>query len=879
MHLILTHEQADFDALASLYGAYLLDESALPVLPRRMNRNVRAFVTLYGAEFPFVEARDLPPRRRVTWVTLVDTQSLVTVKGMGKKTRVRVVDHHPRRADLSETWQVTIEEVGATTTLLVEAFQERNGHLSPIQATLLLLGIYEDTGSLTYASTTPRDVRAAAYLLDCGANLKIAAGFLNPPLSPEQRQVYDRLVSRARTHDIHGHRVVVACSDATGMDEEISSLAHKLRDLFDPDALFVLVATDEGVRLVARSTSDDIDVAAIAAHFGGGGHDRAAAALIREETAGDESARAGDLLERTCRALLDLLPRFVRPPVTVAQIMSHDPQVLAPDTPVEEAARRMQRYGYEGFPVVRDGRVVGLLTRRAVDRALAHKLNLTAASLMEAGQVTVCPEDSIQTLQARMTESGWGQIPVVEPKSGRVIGIVTRTDLLKTLAPHNHRPDRRNLAGRLKEALPPDRFALMRAVAEEGERRKMAVYVVGGFVRDLLLGRPSLDFDIVVEGDAIALARALARKYGGRVTTHRRFGTAKWFLPASPSALPFPHPNDLPFLDLITARTEFYERPTALPTVERGSIKLDLHRRDFTINTLAIRLDGRRFGELYDYWGGLNDLERGLVRVLHSLSFIDDPTRMLRAVRYEQRYGFRIEARTLQLMDEARPLLARLSGDRVRHELDLILDEPRAPDMLARLSELDLLRHIHPDLPWDDALRARLQKGLDASPPDDFGSLPDLSGVPRRRALGYLLWLSALPPARLRDVTRRLRFAAPLRKALVAAARLRADLPDLVGSPPSAWVSRLDEVHPLAVYALYLCASVNEEKKALHAYLARWRFVAPRTDGHVLRERGLPPGPVYRRILNRLRQAYLDGEITNEEEEKALLEQLIREHG
>ncbi|RME88939.1 MAG: CBS domain-containing protein [Anaerolineae bacterium] len=875
MHLILTHEQADFDALASLYGAYLLDERARPILPRRMNRNVRAFVTLYGAEFPFVEPDDLP-RERVTWVTLVDTQSLVTVKGMGKRTRVRVLDHHPRRADLPEEWQVTCEEVGATTTLLVEAWQERNGHLSTVQATLLLLGIYEDTGSLTYASTTPRDVRAAAYLLECGASLKIAANFLNPPLSPAQRRVYDRLVAHARTYDVHGHRVVVTCGDATGMDEEISSLAHKLRDHFDPDALFVLVATDEGVRLVARSTSDEIDVAAVAAHFGGGGHDRAAAALIRppDEEENREKGALQAFLSEQCRRLVDVLPRFVRPSITVAQIMSHDPQVLSPETPAEEAAKRMQRYGYEGFPVVRDGRVIGLLTRRAVDRALAHKLNLTAASLMEAGEVTVRPQDSLQTLQARMTESGWGQIPVVDPQSGHVIGIVTRTDLLKTLAPPDHRPGYRDLAERLEEALPPSHFALIRAVAEEGERQQMAVYVVGGFVRDLLLERPGLDFDIVVEGDAIALARALARRYGGRVTTHRRFGTAKWFLPRSPFGL---RPDDLQTLDLISARTEFYERPSALPTVERGSIKLDLHRRDFTINTLAIRLDGRHFGKLYDYWGGLSDLERGLVRVLHSLSFIDDPTRMLRAVRYEQRYDFRIEERTLQLMDGARPLLARLSGDRVRHELDLILDEPRAPQMLARLAELDLLKAIHPDLPWDESLRALLQKGLDASPPDEFGSLPDLSGVPRRRALGYLLWLSGLAPERLREVGRRLRFVAPLLKALIAAATARAAFPTLAGAPPSAWTARLDEVPPLAVYALWLAATDEAARTALHQYLSRWRFVSPRTDGHVLRARGLPPGPIYRRILSRLRRAWLDGEVHTEEEEQALLEQLLRD--
>ena len=168
--------------------------------------------------------------------------------------------------------------------------------------------------------------------------------------------------------------------------------------------------------------------------------------------------------------------------------------------------------------------------------------------------------------------------------------------------------------------------------------------------------------------------------------------------------------RDLPEnLDLISARTEFYDHPTALPTVERSSIKLDLHRRDFTINTMALRLDGQHYGDLHDYWGGLDDLHNHLVRVLHSLSFVDDPTRLLRAVRFEQRFHFQIEARTRELMEQARPLLKQVTGSRLRHELDLILDEPQAVDMLARLSQLGLLSAIHPDLGWSVELAKPLE--------------------------------------------------------------------------------------------------------------------------------------------------------------------------
>ncbi len=529
MDVILTHEQADFDALGAALGAYLMNEKAHPVTPRRMNRNVRSFLTLYGAELPFVDARDLP-NEPIQNVTLVDTQSLITLKGMSQRTAVQVVDHHTLRPDLPENWNVSIDRTGACTTLFVEGLREHNGVLDPVHATLLLLGIYEDTGSLSYTSTTPRDVRAAAFLLEQSASLQILSRYLNPPLSDEQRQVYDRMLSTADRHMINGQNILVARAHAEDLVDEISTIAHKLRDLLDPDALFLLVHTGEGIRLVARSVTNNVDVSRVAEHFGGGGHGRAAAALIRTTESTNEQGETVRLpsLEEVHTDLLRILPDHVHPSLTVRQVMSPRPLVLTPETSAERAAQLMQRYGYEGYPVVQDGQVKGLLTRRAVDRALSHRLNLPASSLMESGEVTVSPQDAIEHLRRVMSDSGWGQIPVVDPETGKIIGIVTRTDLLKNMTDAAPMQGHQNLGARLEMALPPARLALIKAVAAKSHEQHMAVYVVGGFVRDLLLNRPSPDFDVVVEGDAIALANALVECYGGRLVAHSRFGTAKW---------------------------------------------------------------------------------------------------------------------------------------------------------------------------------------------------------------------------------------------------------------------------------------------------------------------------------------------------------------
>ena len=880
MKIILTHEQTDFDALASLLGAYLLDETAVPILPRRINRNVRAFITIYGAELPFIDPRDLHGQA-IESVCLVDTQSLTSIKGMGPQTRVHVVDHHTPRRDLPADWEVSLSETGANATIFVEAIQERDIHLNTVQATLLLLGIYEDTGSLTYTRTTERDVLAVACLLGQGASLSIAVDYLNHPLSLEQQAIYEQLRAAIESHSIHGHTIIVAPGEAREIDEELSTIAHKLRDLLDPDAIILLISVRGGVQFIARSTSDNIDVSRLAARFGGGGHPRASAALIK----------SGEL-ESVHDELIRILPEYVRPAVTVAEIMSRDPHLLAPDTPVHDVARRMQRYGYEGYPVVKNGVIVGLLTRRAVDRAISHKLNLTAASLMEAGEVSIAPDDSIEQLQNVMTNTGWGQIPVVESKSGKIIGIVTRTDLLTILAPKTAPPGKRNLAGKLETALPPARLTLLADIAEIAQQQRTALYIVGGFVRDLLLGYPSLDFDLVVEGDAIALARAVCRKFGGRVTVHRRFGTAKWFLEPTGDgrqrtdgesavgrrwlALHAPRSTLPETLDFITARTEFYTHPTALPTVERGSIKLDLHRRDFTINTLALRLDSHHHGELHDYWGGFDDLRQGLVRILHSISFVDDPTRMLRAVRYEQRYGFRIGKRTLELLLAARPLIDRISGDRIRHELDNIINEENAAQMLTRLHELGLLEAIHPDLSWDDWLQSQISdlKTLDPDPAWNLG--PDWKGIPLKRALVYTLWLIRLPQTQARGVIKRLKLPRALKNPIRAACRLWSDLPDMAEAKPSEITARLEKTPALAIYTVYRATSDQHIRATLQDYVTLWKDMSPHTTGHELQARGLPPGPQFKQILTTLRNAWLDGEIEEAAQESELLDRLIR---
>ena len=297
--IILTHEHADFDALASLLAAAKLYPQAMPVLPRQLNRNLEAFLAVYRDVLPFVRLEDLP-RRRVDHVILVDTQTVQPVRGMGAHATGLIIDHHPLMRDLLPGWSFSGEEVGATTTLLVEQLAERGISLNATEATLLLLGIYEDTGGLSYETTTPRDVRATAWLMERGANLLLVRSFLHHPLTDEQRALYQQLADNSHPYQFSGHAVIIATATVSETVEEISTLAHKLHDLYEPDAIFMLVQMGDYIQLVARSISDAIDVGKIAAALGGGGHSRAAGRADPRKHAGQRARNPGVSAAEPC---------------------------------------------------------------------------------------------------------------------------------------------------------------------------------------------------------------------------------------------------------------------------------------------------------------------------------------------------------------------------------------------------------------------------------------------------------------------------------------------------------------------------------------------------------------------------------------------------
>ncbi|MBZ0302260.1 MAG: CBS domain-containing protein [Anaerolineae bacterium] len=868
MKLILTHPNSDFDAVAASLAAYKLNPESVPVLPDRLNRNVYHFLTLFGNGLPFVSQQEFHASRDVTDLILVDTQRLPGISGLKKHLPVEIIDHHHpfTRDDLKPYETLWSEQVGATTTLLVEQIQRQNIPLTTLEATLMALGIYEDTGSLSYGTTTARDIRAAAWLLEQKAALDTVRRFLAPPLNEEQQELFETLMSNAESRVIQGHTITIATARVDEHIPEISSVVHRLRDVLDPAALFVLVQMPNNLLLVGRSSGSGLDVGEIARLYGGGGHDRASAATLYNQSIAE--------------VLASLWPHIrtrVRPVTRVADLMSFGAQTVEASQKVGEVAQQLRRIGHEGYPVLDQGRVVGLLTRRELDRALEHQLgDLALRDIMTAGEITLVPDDSVLVLEQRMVESGWGQIPVLNDNN-QLLGIVTRTDLIKHWA--STHPTRLAVhpavsTDRIRDVLGESVAQLIEAIATEADAIKLSMYVVGGAVRDLMLNRANLDLDFVVESSAIQLAARLQSHYGGEIYSYKPFGTAKWLIDSSAAEVLGVRVEDLPdHVDFATARNEFYEHPTALPTVYQSSIKLDLQRRDFTINTLAIQLSPEAAsGQVLDFYGGLADLQAGLIRVLHSLSFVDDPTRILRAMRFECRLDFQIEPRTAELITSALPMLRRITGERIRNELDLLLCEAQPGRALLRMQAQGILEAIHPAFQVPPDIAARLEVGQRQAPPWPHET-------PDRAALYWHILVTTIAYSELGDFCERLMFGRRVTVSLLDAAGLVQQINGLgeADMRPSQVVEYLDGITELALLTAWMLTDNPVIRDRIGRYQTTWRWVQPTTTGHDLRALGLPSGPCYSVILKKLRVARLDDKIRTDADETRLLHTLVDE--
>lgn len=877
MDVITPHINADFDCLGAMIAASRLYPGALLTMPGSQEKGVRDFSAQHPDFLPLLtRAKDIE-LEKITRLIIVDCQHASRIgrfsEILGKPgLEIHIYDHHPITADSIPPTGGVIRSCGAVSSIMADILQNSNITLTPEEATLVMLGIYEDTGRLLFPTTTRDDYLAAAWLLGQGARLNVVADFVSQELTSQQVVLLNALLKSLKTTNINGINVSIAYASCPTYIADIAGLAHLMRDMENLDALFLVVAMETRVYLVARSRVSEVNAGAILRNFNGGGHASAASACVHDQP-----------LTQVLRKLEELLRVAISPRAAARDIMSSPVKTIPLGITIAEARELLTRYNCNAMPVMQDERMVGIISRKIVEKAIYHELGGSAVSdFMHTEFLRAEPDTQLTQIQAYMVEGNRRFVPVLEGE--HLIGAVTRTDLLRHMyggrrgqpealydvgALHTS-PKNRSIAGLITKRLPPEAIRLLHDLGSTADELGLSVYAVGGFVRDLLLGMENLDMDVTVEGDGIFFAERFAETHDCRVRSHPAFSTAVIIRP------------DGSKVDVASTRLEYYESPGVLPTIERSSLRHDLYRRDFTINTLAFCINSDRFGLLTDYFGGQQDIQEHIVRVLHNLSLVEDPTRVFRAIRFEQRLGFRIAPHTENLIRNAvrMNVLDKVGGSRLLNELVLILREREPVRAIIRMGSLGLLPSIHPALKLIGETERVLQEATqvlawyrllymkeqceqwqvyflalcDRLKQDEFTGICSRLSVPgrvvsrvfglRRRALGVLEALQ-----------RKLKHGAHIRNS-----EIHACFRDL----------------PLELL-LYLAARARHEefRRFVSLYITHLQQVRCALNGTALQQMGIEPGPHLGRIMEKLLSARLDGEIATREEEHDLAISLI----
>jgi len=661
----------------------------------------------------------------------------------------------------------------------------------------------------------------------------------------------------------------MAKAEVKNYTEGLALLTHKLIEIENSDVFFTIVRMTDRIYIVGRSRTSSVDVDEVLKELGGGGHFQAASAVVKDLS-----------LDELEKKLIRILEKKIKLGIVAKDIMSSPVKTVNTSTSIEETKKILLRYGHNGIPVVEEGKLEGIITMQEVNKAKQHGLGKELVSKYMSDQVVRVKLDTPLTeIQELMIDYDIGRIVVVNQED-KLVGIITRTDLIRNLYGENHIPKRSfstyvKTSGKMErkkqieliEKIFSERVRnVLDKIGKIGDRLNFPVFMVGGFVRDLFLGIKNYDLDIVVEGEGIKFARELGKDLGGRVRSHEKFGTAIVIL------------ADGFKIDVATARREFYEYPAAFPKVELSSIKKDLYRRDFTINAMAIQLNQKHFGKLIDFFGGQRDLRKGIVRVLYNLSFVEDPARIIRAIRFEQRYNFKMDRTTENFLKKAidDKLLSRLRKKRITEELILILKEESPIKSLKRIEKLKALRYILPEVELNEETVKRLNKVKDNY---SFWKCNMLDEKIQLWVIYFCCLTKNIEKKQLQRIFKRLIFK---QKYLENINYIYLNLDQIIK-----FISQKDEISPSNIYiklkglsneVLFLAIMESDGdivKERIINYLKKYKKESLCISGKELKELQIEPGPIYSQILNKLLCAQLDGEVENKKDEIRFVKNIL----
>lgn len=857
MKVIITHTNADFDALAGMVACNKLYDDSVLLFPGSIERNLREYIEENKKKLPEIVSLKSFNFNDVEEVILVDVgskQRLGTISNLIEGKKVSLFDHHPGKSDIKADYSVD-EESGAVTSIMTEILEKKKIAVTPFEATTFLLGIYEDTGFLTFPTVRSRDYDAAKRCLAWGADITEISKWLHRRITESQLKVLTKLVENLEFVVVGGIKIHITTFISSEFYPDLSLLVHELLNTEDMKALFLVAYLESRVHIIGRSRTHLVDVGKVLEKFGGGGHPSAASATIKSST-----------VDETKRKLIDYLLLESSAGFKVKDFCQKDFAKGFPEMTIETAQTEMNKYRINSLPIFIGDKVIGVVTRQEVDKTIQLKMGKEPVSTLIATAPPIFhPEDSIEKVQKEMLEKSY-RLVLVGKSESEIIGIISRMSLFKKLyekqvnvvsKTFGGAPSREEMARILESYFGKEELKNLKWLGEVSKSLLMNCYLVGGVVRDILLHNKIKDLDFVVEGDAEKLAEKIAEEKGGRVRTHATFGTAIWLK------------KDGSRWDFATARSEYYESPAALPIVEEAGLSRDLSRRDFTINSMAISINPESFGEIIDPFGGIKDLRQCRIKVLHGISIIDDPTRAFRAVRFAAKLNFTISPETIQLILNAlkQGVFKHLSPKRVLAEMTEILKSTSVIESLKMLEELQLLKLFWRSLKLTPKLMERLYKAQKVC---DFYEV----NFPKEqfdRATFFLLNLTdKLSTGELKEFVKYYPFSRKTKELLnsyrESTWNLKKKLSTSKGRKSEIYAILESLPITLLLYYLSKCEK-DEEENLIRNFILKERFVKLEIGGEDLKKSGFNPGKHFAIALAETKAAKIDGMLKNRDDE------------
>ena len=863
LKLITTHINPDFDAFASAVGIQKLYPDHRIVLEGDFSSSLNRFIDSQRLLFPFYRTKEIE-FKRISSLVVVDTSDLGRLSSritdhITDQTEITFFDHHEYK-NLSPVGKHYSKTFGACISLICSILKEKKAALSTRDATLYATALYKETGMFSFATTTPEDLKIGAWLLEMGASLPEISAYAGLELEKTQMELYDALLSNVKTERVDGLEIAIASTMVNELPAGLSAVIDRLWRLLGYDNLITLVQVGRRVYFSARSRNRQIRLERLFE-----------TSEIRQHPLVTFGYIEGRNIENVYKDVIDHLTENITEFMQVRDIMTKPVRTVLSEMPISEASKIMKNTGHSGLPVVSGSKLVGIVTKRDVEKAERHSISDQAIStIMSTNLITIKSSDSVSDAITKMMDYDVGRLLVLE--NGILEGILTRTDLmrsrygLKVTGPAEVRSDdslsQVKVAKLLQERLGARIATMLRFLGNVGSELSMAVYVVGGFVRDLLLGIPNYDIDVVVEGNANVFARAFQRYFKAKVIDHKEFMASSIFL------------NDGTRIDVATARTEYYDEPAMLPNVEMSTIKKDLYRRDFSINAMAIKINQEDFGLLLDFFGCRRDLARGIIRALHNLSFVEDPTRILRAVRFETRYGFKIEDQTVTHLQRyaAEGYIERVTGQRIRDELEKILKEPQMVGAVERLVQLGILEHVFPVHTFDAETRSMLRNFSERSL-----RIRELISPINNLYVVSMILLRDSDKKSVKKAIERYGFPKRFSDRLYHAAGVLRELKQKKPQRLSQFYLIVGSLNPEEL--AFIDSGLEDEASSLFlSYINSLSELKLEIDGTVLmKEYSVPEGPVIKELLQKLVCARLDG--LSPEKEHEFVRKLVKSRG